>query len=229
MSSKPFTVMTMRQGSPEWLQARCGIFTASRAGEVFAKTQKGDWTAKRKDYRTELVLEHTTGKPTPDKFQSRDMLNGIEREARAIRAYENIHGIVTRSVGFVLDNEAPIGCSPDGVIGDFDGLVQAKCPKASTHLETLRVHRLWLERDKHGGPMQVLPKEYQDQVRHELYVTGAAWCDYFSYHPDFPLTLQAVTIRVTREDAALEDYARDVRAFLDEVNAECEQIAGWAA
>lgn len=244
MTPKPFTVLDCEQRSPEWYAARAGVFTASRAGEAFGKTQKGAWYADRKDYRTELVIERVTGKPAEDRFNGRTpriVTDGIEREAAAIRLYENLNGVLVRPCGFVLDNEIPVGCSPDGVIGDFEGLIQAKCPKASTHLATVAQQRAachaiakalvdkLLVQDKPSLLLACIPSEYIYQIRHELYVTGAMWCDYLSYHPDFPKHLQLVTIRVMASDVDLLQYAQDVRVFLDEVETECEKIAGWAA
>ena len=221
MAPKPFTVLNVKQGSPEWLQARSGVLTASRAYEAFRKTVKGEWRAERGNYRTELVLDRTTGIPSaPPKFVTRAMQNGVDREAKAIRVYENVHGIITRTVGFVLDNEFPIGCSPDAVVGDFEGLVQIKCPEAATHYETIAGQR--------SATKAAIPPEYVAQLRHEMFVTGADWIDYVSYHPAFPVKVQLLTIRVLRDDLGLSEYANDVKAFLAEVDAECEQIAEWA-
>ena len=220
-SSKPFTVYDVPQGSVEWKRLRSGIFTASRADDAFATTKKGDFTAERKNLRSELALARLTGQPKEDGYQSRAMLDGMKREAAAIRAYENIHGVLVRSCGFVRDNDAPIGCSPDGVIGDFEGLVQAKCPLQATHLATLMALRLLTDPSRQTP---VIPSEYWNQIRHELYVTGAAWGDYFSYHADFPEPLRAVTIRVTRDDVDLTAYAHQVRTFIDEVDAEYATI-----
>ena len=220
---KPFTVLSMPQRSPEWLAAKCGIFSASMAHHAFWRTQKGEFRAERKNLKMRLVVEKTTGKPQEEKPKSRAMMDGEIREARSIRAYENIHGVLVRSVGFVLDNEAPIGCSPDGVIGDFEGLVQAKNPLQETHFQTLQAVR------EGKSALESVGLEYFTQIRHELYVTGAGWCDFFSHHHDFPERLRSVTIRVTREDANLSEYAKDVEVFMSEVEAECEKIAGWMA
>lgn len=240
--AKPFTVLDCEQRSEAWYAARAGIFTASAAGEAFGKTVKGEWRADRKDLRTRLVLERITGKPQDDKFNDRKpriVKDGEDREPQAIRLYENITGHVVKSCGFVLDNELPIGCSPDGVIGDFEGLIQAKCPKAATHLATIQNVRTLQESANaipekrpmgtHRIAFLCLPPEYLHQVCHELYVTGAQWCDYLSYHPDFPKTLQLITIRVLASDVDLARHAEEVRVFLSEVEAECDKIAGWAA
>lgn len=238
-SSKPFTVLNCAQRSPEWFAAKCGVFSASMAGDAFGKTVKGEWKADRKDLRTRLVLERLTGKPQEDQFNGRTpriVKDGQDREPFAIRHYENINGVVVRSCGFVLDNEIPVGCSPDGVIGDFEGILQVKCPKASTHLATVAsVREMQRAANEHSDkPMGTdriaflcIPKEYLAQIYHELYVTGAMWCDYVSYHPDFPAHLQLLVIRVRSVECDLAQYAQEVKTFLQEVEVECDKIASW--
>ena len=44
------------QGSPEWLQARCGLVTASPVADVIASTKSG-WGASRGNYMAELIAE----------------------------------------------------------------------------------------------------------------------------------------------------------------------------
>ena len=133
------------------------------------------------------------------------------------------------------------------------GLVQIKCPEAATHYETIRKVRQWQDHydaanalkdcadssqlaqsREASGALEInrvrltLPGEYVPQLRHEMFVTDADWIDYVSYHPAFPVKLQLITIRVLRDDLGLSEYANDVKAFLAEVDAECEQIAEWA-
>jgi hypothetical protein len=102
------------------------------------------------------------------------------------------------------------GCSPDGIVGDLDGLVEAKCPLAATHLEYLRTG--------------VVPDEYMKQIIHQLWITGAQWCDWISYNPDFPDPLQLKLVRVPRDEAAIASYELAARLFLDEVQAEVESV-----
>ena len=64
-----------------------------------------------------------------------------------------------------------VGCSPDALVGE-DGCLELKCPRADTHL-------LWLARD-------AIPRDHVVQVQGHIWVTGRSWCDFQSYHPDFP-------------------------------------------
>ena len=128
--------------------------------------------------------------------------------------------------------------SLDGYLGDYEGIIECKSPKEATHLETFSQYRDWCRKrdsltsdieqmafslDK--GDRRIIAPEYLCQIRHALYCSGAAWCDYVSFHPLFPKHAQLVIIRVTRDDAMLPEYETLVRDFLSEVDAEVERVA----
>jgi hypothetical protein len=50
------------QQTEEWINARLGKVTASRMGDIMAKTKSGP-SASRKNYRAELMVERLTGLP----------------------------------------------------------------------------------------------------------------------------------------------------------------------
>jgi hypothetical protein len=110
---------------------------------------------------------------------------------------------MAQRVGFLAHNELPIGSSPDGVIGDFDGILELKVPNPATHIGYLKA----------GG----LPADYLPQVTHHLLVSGAAYVDFMSYGPNFPDALQTFLVRVYRSDVDLDSYQTMLRVFLDEV------------
>lgn len=232
-SCKPFTIINCAQRSPEWMAARLGRLTGSKAADAFATTKTGAYTAYRKNLLVQLVLERLTGRSAEKPVTGPQVRDGIAREPFARFHYEQVTGQLVREVGFCADNEAPIGCSPDGVIGDFEGLVSIKCPLAATHLASLTAFRAIpatdLETVVAKARLSVVPSDYLMQIRHELYVTGASWCDYVSYDASFPVGLQSVIVRVLREDVDLVAYARDVQAFLAEVDADVARVKGWAA
>lgn len=74
------------QGTPEWLAERCGKATASRIGDIMAKTRTG-YGASRANYMAELIAERLTGAPA-ERFQSEAMRWGSQTEAEARTAYE---------------------------------------------------------------------------------------------------------------------------------------------
>jgi hypothetical protein len=53
----------IEQGSPEWMALRLGKVTASRIADVLAKVKTGE-AVTREDYRTELVVQRLTNKPS---------------------------------------------------------------------------------------------------------------------------------------------------------------------
>lgn len=203
---KPFTILEAEQRTPAWFAARAGKVTASRAADMLAKLKGGAPAASRKNYLVQLVAERLTGMPQEDGYVSPAMLRGIELEPQAFATYESVTGEMPTRVGFLEHCELPIGASPDGVIGDFDGLLELKVPNPATHLGYLKA--------------KALPADYVPQVTHLLFVSGAEYCDFMSYGPNFPDHLQTFLIRVSRADVDLKGYEKELRAFLAEIDAE---------
>lgn len=208
-----FAVIDAEQRSPAWLAARAGRVTASRASDFLARTKTG-YSTSRKNYMVQLVAERLTGQPQEDGYVSAAMQRGIELEPAAFAAYEALTGEIPSRVGFLSCSDCLIGASPDGVIGDFAGVVELKVPNPATHLGYLR-----------GG---VLPADYLPQVSHLLYVSEAAYVDFMSYGPNFPEHLQTFLVRVKREDVDLAKYEADLHAFLREIDTEEQAIRTMA-
>lgn len=202
---KPFTVIDAEQRSPEWKKARAGRLTASRAKDMLAQIKSGE-AAARRDLRVQLVVERLTGEPQDSEFVNFDMARGIELEPAAFAAYEAITGHMADRCGFLAHTEHLIGCSPDGVLDDFRGLLELKCPKSATHLGYLRA--------------QQIPAEHLAQLTHALWVTGADYIDFLSFDPRFPEGMQTFYRRVQRADVDIDGYAKKALAFLAEVEAE---------
>ena len=202
---RPFTVVECEQGSPEWFAARVGIMGASVAGDMWAKIKTGE-AASRRDLRTRLVVERLTGQSCEDGYQSADMKRGTELEPEARAAYEAATGELVQTVGFLRHATLPIGCSPDGVVGDFTGGIEIKCPRSATHLRYLKG--------------RAVPSEHLPQIIHTLFVTGAGWWDFCSFDPKFPEPLRLFVVRVRREDVDLKAYELAVTLFLAEVEKE---------
>lgn len=211
--ARNFTVVQAEQRSEEWFAARAGRVTASRACDVVAKIKSGE-AAARRNYRIQLVAERLTGEPQEDGFVSAAMQRGIDMEPRAFAAYEALTGQMPDRVGFLAHNDLPIGSSPDGVISDYEGVLELKVPNPATHIGYLRAG--------------TLPADYLPQVTHHLYVSGAAYCDFMSYGPNFPDPLQTFLVRVYRSDVDLATYERELRAFLAEVEIELTALQTMA-
>lgn len=208
--SRQFHVVDAPQRSQEWRTARVGRLTASRARDMLTTIKSGE-AAARRDLRVQLAIERLTGEPQDNDFVSADMQRGTDLEPEAFAAYEGATGVMLARCGFVAHDALPIGCSPDGVIGDFDGIVELKVPKSATHLSYLR-----------AGDA---PSDYVPQVTHSLWVvTRAAFCDFVSYDPRFPPELRLYRVRVDRDERAIAAYAEKAQAFLAEVERDVEAI-----
>jgi hypothetical protein len=197
------------QRSDAWYQARIGKLTGSCAADMLAKIKSGE-AAARRDLRMRLVCERLTNQSQEDCYISPAMQHGIDKEAEAFAAYEAVTATMVHRVGFIAHDALEAGCSPDGYIGAFDGLLEVKCPKSATHLKYLR-----------GGNV---PPDYLPQILHNLWITGAQWCDFVSFDDRFPAHLQLLRVRVERVEAEIQAYELAARMFLTEVEKEIASV-----
>lgn len=204
-----FTVIDAEQRSPDWFAARLGRLTGSRAGDMLATIKSGE-AAARRDLRTQLVCERLTGQLQEDTYINAVMQRGIDCEPQAFAAYEAQTGTLVERSGFLSHTEHMAGCSLDGHIGAFTGILELKCPKSTTHLRYLR-----------GG---VVPSEHLPQIAHNLWITGAQWADFVSFDDRFPPELQLFIVRVTRLESAIAAYEQKALAFLAEVDTEAAAL-----
>jgi putative phage-type endonuclease len=201
-------VIDVIQGSDEWLVARCGKATASRMGDLMARTKSG-YGASRTNYAAELIAERLTGKPA-EKFKNGAMEWGSAHEAEARALYEFLGDFEVRSVGLVTHPSiANSLASPDGLVGE-DGLVEIKCPNTSTHIATLL-----------GGGID---SRYLLQMAWQMCCTGRAWCDFVSYDPRLPAEMQIHITRIKRDDEIIENLEREVAAFLAEIDETVDKL-----
>jgi hypothetical protein len=200
-----FTICFADQRSPEWFHARAGRLTGSRASDMLAQIKTGE-AAARRDLRTQLVVERLTGQPQEDSYTNAIMQRGIDLEPAAFAAYEAHSGHVARRTGFLAHTSLKAGCSLDGDVEDFTGIIEAKCPKSATHFGYLKGRRV--------------PANHMPQILHNLWITGAQWCDFVSYDDRFPPHLHLFVCRVPRVELDVLAYAHCAEKFLAEVDEE---------
>lgn len=191
----------IEQGSPEWFAQRLGKVTASRIADVMAKTKSG-YSASRKNYMAQLIVERMTGQPQ-ESYTNSAMQWGIDHEAEARSMYEFMSGNVVTPAEFVphqliLDS----GASPDGYVGE-DGLAEIKCPNTATHIETLLSGRV--------------DDKYILQMQWQMECCDRAWCDFVSYDPRMPPELQLFVERVNLDDVRLHGIRGEVIGFIEEM------------
>jgi predicted phage-related endonuclease len=207
---RKFTICEAEQRSPLWFQARAGRLTGSRASDMLASIKSGE-AAARRDLRTQLVVERLTGQPQEDSYINAAMQWGIDHEPDAFAAYEAYSGNLVRRTGFLMGTEHLVGCSLDGDVEDFTGIVEIKCPKSATHYTYIKA--------------KDLPSNHRPQILHNLWVSGAEWCDFVSYDPRYPAPFRLVVVRVPRVDLEILAYEKCAVKFLAEVDAECADLA----
>lgn len=215
-----FRVLDLEQRSDAWHDARCGLLTGSAAAAILAmkkgrKGEPGGEMEKRAQLRERLAAERLTRIPDVDGYVSKHMERGKEMEEEAFAAYEVATGNAVRTAGFCQHLELLAGCSPDGYVGEWDGVIEMKAPKSNTHLCYIRDGKI--------------PDEYLPQVRHTVWLTGAQWCDFVSYDPRFKdEALRLFIVRAYRDALDLEAYELCVRLFLGEVDKEIETVRSRA-
>lgn len=191
----------MEQRSDEWFAARMGKVTASRIGDLMARTKTG-YGASRANYAAQLMQERFGCQV--ESYSNAAMQWGTETEPRARAAYEFLTGLSVEETGFVdHPHIAMSGASPDGLVGDT-GLIEIKCPQTTTHFAALE-----------GASID---RKYLLQMQWQMACTGRQWCDFASYDPRVPMEMQLHVQRVHRDEELIAEIEGEVTAFLAEID-----------
>ena len=83
--------------------------------------------------------------------------------------------------------------------------MEIKCPNTATHLDFLL--------------SKAIPGKYITQMQTQMACTGRQWCDFVSFDPRLPDSMQMWISRVKRDDALIAEIEKEVTAFLAEVDA----------
>jgi hypothetical protein len=184
------------QHTPEWLQARLGIPTASEFKRIIT-TVKGDLSKSARGYAHQLVAETLLGRPLLDTgVNTFAMLRGQELEPHAASQYEFTTDTETRLVGFVTTDDGRLGCSPDRFVVGQRGGLEVKCQLDGGHMGTVI-----------DGPGD----DYKQQVQGTLAICEAEWWDLYCYHPDLPPLL----LRTYRDESYIAKMRAALSEFLD--------------
>lgn len=178
---RPPKIHDVEQGTPEWLKVRMGMVTASDLDRLLTpafEIRKGKMP---KSLMHSKMAEGLRGLPNPG-FSSFATEEGqeLEIEARSRFALDEDHKM--KNVGFVENEEARFGCSPDALLDD-DGGLEIKCPFPQTHVKYL--------------DEEILPEDYACQVHGSMFATGRTWWKFYSYHR----RMQPFILTVQRDEA----------------------------
>jgi predicted phage-related endonuclease len=168
----------LTQGTPEWIEARRGLITASEMKLILTPaTLKQADNDKARAHLWELLAQRITGRADPH-YVSDDMLRGQAEEAEA-RYYYSTHFHEVEEVGFITNDRLGfvVGYSPDGLVGD-EGLVECKSRRQRFQVETL------IKRE--------VPAEFVLQLQTALFVSERRWIDFCQFSAGLPLFVQRV-------------------------------------
>jgi putative phage-type endonuclease len=203
-------IIDVEQGTEEWLAARAGKLTASKISDVMARGRNGSPSKTREKYLGEIVSERLTGQPSRMSFKSQSMAWGNETEDQARAVYTMTTGNIVQQVGMVIHPECDLfAASPDGLIGD-DGGLEIKCPDTHTHIKNLEERRV--------------PPEYVKQIQWNLACTDRAWWDFMSFDPSMPDHMQAMIVRMERNEDMIEEMLAAAHAFNADVEAKIARL-----
>jgi len=192
-------IITGKQGSWEWHQARLGKPTASRIAAIITPTGRPTTGAARRTYALELVAERIT-EHVAEHYVSAAMERGKELEGVARVWYELRTGRRVEQVGFCLADCGLTGASPDGLCGE-DGGIEVKCPLLPNYIDILSSGEI--------------PGDWLMQMHHCLYVTRRAWWDFVLYTDAAPFS--GWIRRVDRNEEMCARIGAAVDAFCYEV------------
>jgi len=193
----------LEQGSDLWLKARMGVITASNFSKILGKKDKSE----RKTYLYKKAAE-LSGGSYEEGYKNDFMERGNEIEDQARAMYELKQKVEVEQIGFIKQEDY-LGCSPDGLVGD-DGMVEIKCPLASTHVKRIVEAKL--------------PPEYRAQIQGQMWVAQRQWCDFVSFHPD--VTQNIFILRVERDADYIADLTIAATDFIEEVKAVVRKVNG---
>ncbi|GLS44416.1 YqaJ viral recombinase family protein [Methylobacterium brachythecii] len=164
------------QGTDEWLEARCGMLTASEMKLIVTPTFKKASNEKERAHLYELLAQRITNFVEPT-YVSDDMLRGRDDEVEALLLYDKHFERVER-VGFITNDKwgFTLGYSPDALVGR-DGQVECKSRRQKYQVETFVLHVI----------EETIPADFLIQVQTGLAVSERLWCDFVSYSGGMPL------------------------------------------
>lgn len=205
-----------QQGTPAWLQARCGKITASCFADAIsvmtrASSQRkaGEPTAAAERYAADLAIERISGQPHGEPPKAWILDRGHEMEARARMLYEARTGAFVTEAGICLDESLIFGYSTDGLVND-DGLIEIKAP-----IDSIKIIEMWARGDT---------SEYDHQIQGGLWLTGRKWCDFIMYVPDLAAAGKDLYVkRIMRDENFIDGMVAKLSKF-DEMVQEYEAI-----
>lgn len=160
-----FTRLPVEQGSQEWLDARVGLITGTRAHQLLTTA------ATRKTLMGKILSEIDSGESADKAFGSdrMDLAHEMEGNAEVEYCFTNDCELTDTKSFIVSDVYRYAALSPDGFPCE-EGAIEIKCLNKDNQCK-------WMIAD-------TVDKSYLHQMEWTCFVTGKKWCDYVSLCPD---------------------------------------------
>ena len=153
-------IINLLQGSSEWLSWRQSRITATDISIILGSNP---WKTKLELFEEKLGL-----RPSQPLNAAMERGQALEPEARKLASSEI--GTVFNPIVCESSKYPWLAASLDGISLGGYSILEIKCPKEFTHLEAINGN---------------IAPYYLDQMQHQLLVTGADGCFYFSYRPEY--------------------------------------------
>lgn len=199
--------LDLKQGSTEWNQARLGVLTASEADAILTPTFKARDGQGVETYLFKKLSEKVLGYAVEmgGSFHT-DQGHVVETIARPWFAFTYDKNV--RTAGFCTTDDGRCGCSPDGLLDDGSGM-EIKSPSGPVHLKY------------YFG--NALPAEHAVQVHFSMWVTGAPYWTFVSYHRELP----PLVVRVDRDEKKMAAIQETAEAFLERLGTAYDKIKSY--
>lgn len=149
--------INLEQGSQEWLSWRKTVITATDASIIMGNNP---WDTPYSCWQRKIGL-------IPEKKSNEVMERGKRLEPEARDQFIERHEIYMEPMVVESTELDFLGASLDGISQNHDSLLEIKCGGYKLHDMAYRGE---------------IPQYYKDQMQHQLLVTGASKCFYYSYN-----------------------------------------------
>lgn len=204
-------IVTVEQGTDEWLDLRRGRITASHLGDVLAKPT----TKRYQKYMQQIVLEllgEVNVEEAPEWAR-----HGRENEPKALKAYEWKHGVDLEHDLFLIHKKYDwLSASPDFLtLPDYKEGGEIKCRLL---YKNYRAARNQAEQGK-SKPTAV-PSQYRPQIQGAMWLTGFKFWWYVNYYVgddlDGGITQKLHRVAVPRDQKLIDRMEAACRTFMRE-------------
>lgn len=196
--------------TPEWLNARLGVKTASESHALMPDKKTGKpKAAARKTYMNQLIGEVCTG--YSEEIFAKSLEWGKQNEEAAIAAFEFHSGKQVLKSGLVYKNESKReAATPDGLIMGENGGLESKSPI------TPQVH---VDFVLNG----TIKDEYISQCHWSIWVFEYDFWFFNSYHPRMKSKMSHY-VTIEKDQSIIEFLDNEMPLFNKEVDEKLEKI-----